>query len=142
MDQRDLLYGMGMIFVKDFIHIAKKECCKQGDCLFNEGDQAKHFFTLIEGEVRLSIIEKRQKVFLIDQPGEMFGWSSLVGGETYTASAVCTADACMLKFDRNDLSALLERRFETGFLFYKKLSQMLGKRLLKAYDIIYERPER
>ncbi len=141
MDQRDLLYGMGMIFVKDFIHIATREYCKEGHCLFNEGEPASRFYTLIEGGVKLSISDRRQKVYLLDEPGEMFGWSSLVGGEAYTASAVCTKNSSMLKFDKNDLGVLLEKQPEIGFLFYKKLSQMLGKRLMKAYDIIYERPE-
>ena len=75
-------------------------------------------------------------MYTSDEAGEIFGWSSLAGGDAYTATAVCAKPTHLLKFDRDALHRLLETHLESGFLFYRRLSEMLGKRLLETYGII------
>ena len=136
-DQGDLLQDMDMIFRNHFIKTAVEESCRQGDILFREGDRADHFFTLIQGRIVVNI-GGDQDVYEITAPGEMFGWSSLVGGEVYTAGARCAADSRMLKFEREELKKLLEKNPENGMLFYKKLAEIMGRRLMKSYKIVLE----
>ncbi|MBU1567596.1 MAG: hypothetical protein KJ630_18465 [Proteobacteria bacterium] len=59
-----------------------------------------------------------------------------MGGKIYSATAVCTMPCKILRFDRDKLLDLLARHPDSGFLFFKKLSEMLGKRLLESYRII------
>jgi hypothetical protein len=44
----------------------------------------------------------------------------------------------ILRFDRGALIDLLDRHPESGFLFFKKLAEILGKCLLESYHFIQE----
>jgi CRP-like cAMP-binding protein len=135
-DLGDLSKGMGMIFMREFMETAEKMSCDEGRLLFRKGDPTHHFYTLMQGELRLTIGADEHHVYSVRQAGDIFGWSSLVGGNIYSATAVCIKPSEILRFDRDKLLNLLDKHPESGFLFFKKLSQMLGKRLLEAYRII------
>jgi CRP/FNR family transcriptional regulator, cyclic AMP receptor protein len=135
-DLGDLSKGMGMIFMREFMETAKHMSCNEGQRVFRKGDATHHFYTLLQGELRLTIGVNEQHVYTVRHAGDIFGWSSLVGGGTYTATAICTKSSEILKFDRDALVDLLERHPDSGFLFFKKLAEMLGKRLLESYRII------
>jgi CRP-like cAMP-binding protein len=135
-DLGDLSEGMGMIFMHEFMETAKRMSCDEGQVLFRKGVATHHFYTLIQGELRLTIGVNEQHIYTVRHPGDIFGWSSLVGGSSYSATAVCTKPSEILRFDRDKLVDLLNRHPDSGFLFFKKLSEMLGKRLLESYRII------
>jgi CRP-like cAMP-binding protein len=135
-DLGDLSEGMGMIFMHEFMETAKQMSCDEGQVLFWKGAATHHFYTLIQGELQLSIGAEDQHIYTVRLPGDIFGWSSLVGGSTYSATAVCIKPSEILRFDRDKLVDLLNRHPDSGFLFFKKLSEMLGKRLLESYRII------
>ena len=89
--QSDFFSGMDHEFVKDMMENATKETYEDGHTIFKEGDQTRHFYILIKGHVRLSIGRDGHTVFVINHPGECFGWSSLINRSRYSASAVCAA---------------------------------------------------
>jgi CRP-like cAMP-binding protein len=132
----DLSKGMGQIFMGEFMKTARHMSCGESEILFRKGEATHHFYTLIQGEFRLSIGANEQHVYTVCLPGDIFGWSSLVGGNTYSATAVCTKFSEILRFDRDQLIDLLDRYPASGFLFFKKLAEMLGNRLLESYRII------
>ncbi len=138
MDLGDLSKGMGMLFMRQFMETAERISCSEGQCLFKKGDTTHHFFTLLQGEIRLNIGSFDQHVYTLCDPGDIFGWSSLVGGTSYSATAICTRASDVLRFDRDVLVDLLESHPESGFLFFKKLAEKLGKRLLHSYRIIQQ----
>ena len=138
-DNENLFTGLGKIFMKDFIEIASKESRGEGYEIFYEGDPATHFYIMIEGKVELSIKKGKHDVFTIQRPGEIFGWSSLVGGNEYSATAVCKKPSVLLAVERQLLEDLLEKHPKCGFVFFKKMAEALGKRLIEAYKIIHER---
>ncbi len=138
-DQGSLLHGMGMIFVKEFKEIAREETHGEGDRLFHEGDPSTYFYTLIEGSVRLGIGDSAREVYTLNSPGEIFGWSSLTGGESYTASATCTARTILWKISRDEFQILLDKHPKCGFLLYQKLAKMLGNRLIECYKIMHNK---
>lgn len=135
-DLGDLSEGMGMIFMREFMETAKQMSCHEGQVLFRKGAATHHFYTLIQGELRLTIGVDEQHIYTVRHSGDIFGWSSLVGGSTYSATAVCTKPSEILRFDRDKLVELLDRHPDSGLLFFKKLAEMLGKRLLESYRII------
>jgi CRP-like cAMP-binding protein len=135
-DLGDLSQGMGMIFMREFMETANQMSCDEGQLLFRKGDATHYFFTLIQGELRLTIGANEQHVYTVRHAGDIFGWSSLVGGNIYSATAICTKPCKILRFDRDKLLDLLDKHPDSGFHFFKKLSEMLGKRLLESYRII------
>ena len=136
-DQGDLLWGMDMLFVKDFMAVSAKVHFEKGTVIFREGDKADYFYTLVEGRVRLTIGEPAKEIYIIDKAGEAFGWSSLVDRNYYSAAAECMEPSHLLQFEKNDLNKFLLKNVDSALTFYKRLAGMLGNRLIQCYKLIY-----
>jgi len=134
--QSDLFWGMDKDFVKAIMEIAEKQSCGKGDYLFHKGDTAAVFYILLTGRVKLMIGEAGQVTYTVDHAGEAFGWSSLVGLESYSASAACTEATTLRKFGREKILGVLESDTANGLLFYKRLAGIIGNRLLWSYKMM------
>ncbi|MBW2028056.1 MAG: cyclic nucleotide-binding domain-containing protein [Deltaproteobacteria bacterium] len=135
-DQMDLLRGMNRDFVKAFIDLTVRDSHRKGDFLFREGDEAQYFYILLKGSVKISIGQTGHTVYRVDRPGELFGWSSLVGRDLYSASAECMEDSKLLKVENVGLERIMEEHSADGMVFYKRLAKTLGNRLLASYQMI------
>lgn len=136
-DQGDFLWGMDRHFIKDFMAVAAKVHFEKETKIFQEGDKADYFYTMVEGRVRLSTGEPAKEIYLIDKAGEGFGWSSLVDRNYYSATAECLEPSHLLQFARDDLNNFLSKNVENASTFYKRLAGMLGNRLIQCYKLIY-----
>ena len=135
-NQSELFMGTSMDFVKKFMDISQMISHAKGDILFRENDQARYFFILLNGCVKLSIGETGQVVYEACQVGEAFGWSSLIGGNEYSASAECIEATKLLKTDNEKFKRVLDQDPSNGVIFFKQLASTLGHRLLESYKII------
>ena len=135
-DQTDLARGMSWEFTNEVYDITSTESFAEGDFLFREGDKAKYFYVLLEGRVRLSMGEAGRMVYIVDRPGETFGWSSLVGRGVYSASAQCVQASKFFRIDREEFEKILEKRLADGMTFFRRLAGILGERLINIYDTI------
>jgi CRP-like cAMP-binding protein len=86
--------------------------------------------------VKLSVGEGGQVVYDVGQNGEAFGWSSLIGRDVYSASAVCVEPTKLLVTDRQELGKVLEEDPANGIIFLKQLAATLGNRLMETYKMI------
>jgi CRP-like cAMP-binding protein len=136
-EQGDLLWGMDWLFVKDFMAVSTKIHVEKDSVIFREGDKADYFYTLVEGQVRLSIGEPAKEIYLIDKAGEAFGWSSLLDRNYYSATAQCLEPSQLLQFEKNGLNRFLHKNVESALIFYQRLAGMLGNRLIQCYKLIY-----
>jgi CRP/FNR family cyclic AMP-dependent transcriptional regulator len=134
--QKDMFWAMDKGFVKAIMDIAESESCKEGDVLFREGDQADNFYILLRGRVKLILGQIGQAVYVVSNAGEAFGWSSLIGRDTYSASAECVLPAKLLKFERQKLQKAVEKDPVNGIVFFKRIAEILGNRLLQSYAMI------
>jgi CRP-like cAMP-binding protein len=125
-----------MDFVKKFMDISEMSSHEKGEVLFSEKDPAKFFFILLNGCVKLSVGEPQQAVYNAARNGEAFGWSSLIGGNVYSASAECIEATKLLKASSDKLSRILEADPDNGIIFYKQLAATLGSRLLETYKLV------
>ena len=82
----DFFMDMGKNFTVEVLDIAEKLSHKEGDLLFHAGDQARHFYVLLKGSVKLSLGDTGPVVYMARQPGEIIGWSGLIGRDVYSAS--------------------------------------------------------
>ena len=139
--QSDLLLGTSMDFVKKFMDISRMVSHEKGDILFHENDESRHFYILLNGHVKLSVGEGGQVVYDVGQNGEAFGWSSLIGRDVYSASAVCVEPTKLLVTDRQELGKVLEEDPANGIIFLKQLAATLGNRLMETYKMIPSSPE-
>jgi CRP-like cAMP-binding protein len=131
--QSDLFHGMNNDFVKNVMELSFREDYEPGDLLFSKGHPARTFFILLKGHILLSHDEIGGVVHSIGRAGESFGWSSVVGGKAYTATARCQMSARVLKFDAELLRQVMENDPENGLIFYRRLAAGLGERLVQSY---------
>jgi CRP-like cAMP-binding protein len=134
--QSDLFLGTSMDFVKKIMDISRMVSHEKGDILFHENDEARYFYILLNGRVKLSAGDAGQVVYDVGQNGEAFGWSSLIGRDVYSASAECVEPTKMLITDRNRLGKVLDEDPANGIIFLKHLAATLGNRLIETYKII------
>jgi CRP-like cAMP-binding protein len=132
----DFFMGMGKKFTMEVLDIAEKLSQKEGDLLFHEGDQANHFYVLLKGRVKLSLGDTGPVVYLARQPGEIIGWSGLIGRGVYSAAGECMEATNLLKFNRDHFLEILEKYPRNEALLFKRLAEMLGNRLLELYPAI------
>jgi CRP-like cAMP-binding protein len=125
-----------MDFVKKIMDICRMVSHEKGDILFNENDEARNFYILLNGRVKLSVGEAGQVVYDVGRNGEAFGWSSLIGRDVYSASAECVEPTKMLVTDRKKIGQVLEEDPANGIIFLKHLAATLGNRLIEAYKMI------
>jgi CRP-like cAMP-binding protein len=132
----DFIMGMGKEFALEAMEISEKLTLEEGETLFNAGDTAHHFYVLIKGRIALSLGKSGPVVYTAIHPGEVIGWSSLVGRNDFSASAQCRESAKLLKFNRDGFLELLQKNAANEALLFKRLAQMLGNRLLELYPSI------
>jgi len=132
-NQADLFYGLNHNFIKDLMAIASRASCVAGDMIFESGKPADHFYILVQGCVRLRVDPAGREVFNSCRVGEIFGWSSLIGRQAYSASAECIEPATLLKIDRQAFQSILDKDLFSGVKFFKQLAAALGGRLIQLY---------
>ena len=132
----DLFLGMGKEFVTEALDISTKISQAEGDYLFHLNESATYFYILLKGQVRLSLGQTGPVVYVAKHPSEIIGWSSIIGRDTYSASAECMLPTDLLRFDRQGFLKLLENNPANEAILFKRLAEMLGNRLLELYPII------
>jgi CRP-like cAMP-binding protein len=118
------------------------ESYKAGDVMIKEGDPAENFFVLRNGVLDVKVAGAKRSTDVAVRPGEAVGWSSLAGRETYTASVQCVESSTVLRINKDRLDDILRRYPSEGLLFYKRLSRLVGERLIKCYEVMGELQEK
>jgi CRP-like cAMP-binding protein len=134
--QGDLFWGMDKDFVKAAMDISTKENFEEGDAVFRAGDPANAFYILVEGRIKLTLEEKSREVYVAYQPGELIGWSSLIGRDTLSATAHCLEPTILSKLDRDDFLEIIKKFPVEGSTLFQRVATMLGNRLVRLYPSI------
>jgi CRP-like cAMP-binding protein len=132
----DFIMGMGKEFATAAMEISDKMSLNQGNILFSDGDAAGYFYVLLKGQVQLSLGKTGPVVYRARHPGEMIGWSCLIGRETYSATAECVEPSDLLRFDRESFLKILKKKPANEARLFRRLAEMLGNRLLELYPIL------
>ena len=132
--QSDLFLGIGHTFLTRAMALSRSASFQAGDVIFAKDDPALDFYILIDGSVELNTGEGR-KVYEGSGVGELFGWSSLIGDDVFTASAVCTSATRVLIFNAAEFISLFASFPDARGIFYEHLSRALGRRLMASYRL-------
>jgi CRP-like cAMP-binding protein len=101
--------------------------------VLKEGEPADYFFILIKGKISLLLGHSGKVVYQSSGLGEMFGFSSLIGRDTYFLTAKCDEPSVVLRIDRGKMEKILSDDIDNGCLFFKHLSGAIGNRLMAMY---------
>jgi len=132
----DFIMGMGKTFATEAMEISEKLSLNEGNVIFSVGNTAGHFYVLLKGQVQLRLGNNGPVVYQARHPGEIIGWSCLIGRKTYSASAECMEPTDLLRFDRENFLKILTKNPANEALLYKRLAEMLGNRLLELYPTL------
>jgi CRP/FNR family transcriptional regulator, cyclic AMP receptor protein len=101
------------------------------EIIVHKGEAGKSFFFIEEGMLRVTVhveIEERRNIQagISDlEKGDFFGEISLFESRIRTASVTAITDGCLLEFDGELLGAYLDKHPVQGYLFFKKLFEIL-----------------
>lgn len=135
-EEANLFRGLRHELVEEVGRCLIEESHPAGAFIFKYGEPADHLYILVEGRVRLSIGDLGHIALVVGNPGDAFGWSSLVERENYTASAECIAPTRVTKIGNRRLAAIFERDPASGLQFYKRLATLIAQRLTDTYRLI------
>lgn len=107
--------------------------------IFRPGDAGGNGYVLIEGKVRVSLIDEDQQEVILDEPeaGGFFGFASLLDGAPHQASAMALEAVTCLEIDRDDLRQLLQQKPDSGMDMLAVLGQQFhaSQRLVQRRSI-------
>ena len=138
----DLFREMDQEVLKEIDKIVVEESSAEGTVVFQRGESANHLYILREGSVQLTIGEDAHVTYVVKNPGEAFGWSSLVNHHVYTASAVCSSSTDLLRIQSERLHAIFDRNPASGLMLFKRLAEIISKRVATSYNLILRSHER
>lgn len=132
----DLFKDMPQAVLEELSSISEEISIGRGEFALKAGQPAQYLYILKEGRARVVIGEKAYIHFLSCDPGDIFGWPSLVDRPIYTASVECLEDCKFIRIPKQRLSEILDRYPGSQASFYKKLAGVIGQRLISAYDTV------
>ncbi len=133
---------------------------KTHDVIFRFEEPAEHFYGLIAGEVELSLVftdrvlkteveyeeavharmvdQEKQIVVDVVQPGQVFGWASIIGSGRRTVTAQCSEKSRVFAIAAADLKAMFEADHSLGYFLMKRMADIVSKRLKNRTDKLIE----
>ncbi len=109
-----------------------------GTTIFKQGDIATYLYVVQRGSLTIQYKPYDGPMITLShlQPGEVFGWSSVVGARTYTSDAVCTTEIEVLRLRGSDLVELCTVHPEAGYAILDRLAEVVSPRWTYAREQI------
>lgn len=119
--------------VRQIAEISTLRPFKAGEVFFHEGDKQDFFYIVLSGRVALDMfVPHRGKVrFYTCEEWDNFGWSAVTPVvRTRTAGAMAVVDGVVISTDVTKLNELCERDHDFGYIFMRRMSNVIASRLL------------
>lgn len=129
----ELFKGIDPKTMDEIAGICNEEEAPKDTVLFEKGHEAEALYILQQGTVNLIIKNGGTLIYGLSDPGQVFGWSTMVESGVYTASAVCATDLRTIKIERAKLDKVFEKHPEVGLKVLKRLARVVSQRLSNAY---------
>jgi CRP-like cAMP-binding protein len=123
--------GLAKEYLERLVSLGKVRHFAAGTYLFHEGQHGEHVFLLGEGLVGLEVSlpgHGPQRVQTVG-PGELIGWSPLLGLGWMTASAVALAPCRVLALEASRVRELIDEGPRFGVELMRWLAVTLARRL-------------
>jgi CRP-like cAMP-binding protein len=138
--QIELFAGLTQEQCEVVASLASETQRRAGEFLFQEGGKASLLYILLSGkiliQVQLTSRPERITITSLGRHGQVVGWSGLVKGQNYSASAYCQEDCRLLSIDGAQLSQALEQDPAMGFAVTRRLSEVISDRLRNIQRVV------
>lgn len=121
--------------LKEIAKLAEEKTYPEGHQIFFEGEVANKLFIIEEGSVMITMNmgkKGEQEVSELSplRKGEIAGWSSIVEPHIYKLGGITDKETQLIAFDGSALRELFDAHPIAGYYFLKKLSKVIGDRLI------------
>jgi CRP-like cAMP-binding protein len=131
--ETELFKGIDFEILNKVADICTEESYAKDNVLFKNDEEAEYLYILTTGTLNLVVKNGGTLTFRINEPGEVFGWSSMVESGKYTSSGVCATDLKAIKIGRDKLNKIFNIHPDAGLIVLKRLGGVFSKRLSNAY---------
>jgi CRP-like cAMP-binding protein len=126
-----VLRTLGEAHVNHIARLARLEEAAQGSVLFRQGESSPVVYFVLSGTVALEVEEPEEEAVDVSTvgPGELLGWSPVLGRPTMTATARAATRCRLAALDVHRVLGLAEREPEFGMAFLRLVGLVLAERL-------------
>ncbi len=123
--------GMSREYLQRLLSVGEVKKFAPGSYLFHEGQHSEHVYLMGEGEVALevSLPEHGPERVQTAGPGELIGWSPLLGMGWMTASAVALQPCRVLALDARRVLGLVADDPRFGVELMRRVAMTVARRL-------------
>lgn len=116
---------------------------KKGEVLFSEGESARYYFQVADGEIKTNNFNDEGKEFIqgIFTRDDSFGEPTLLNGKTYPAGAEAITDAHVYVLPKAAFFDMLYKHPETAIALCTRLADRLYYKAIIASEIAAHEPE-
>ena len=109
--------------------------CQPGSIIFQQGDQAEYLYMVIDGKVDMSFKPYDGNPMTISHidNGGFFGWSAVVGSDTYTSTALAIEGVKAVRIHGSDLREFCREHPEAGKEILERLADGVSSRWQDAH---------
>jgi CRP-like cAMP-binding protein len=138
MESIGFLRALGAPHLARVAGLARLRECAEGEVLFREGEDSPCLYFVLHGSVALEV--EAPDVGPVQTftagPGDLLGWSPVLGRHAMTATARAAARCRLAALDAAEVAALCERdpRFAAAFL--RQTALVLSQRLRRTRRIL------
>jgi CRP-like cAMP-binding protein len=128
------LRDLGGRHAEDLAGLARLEERPAGTVIFRQHQDWPHIYFVLAGEVGLELAVSGQEIVDIHRvgPGELLGWSPVLGRRAMTATARAVTPVRLAVLDADQVVQLCERDPQLGTAFHRQLAVVVATRLRDA----------
>jgi CRP-like cAMP-binding protein len=121
----------GLSNLQKLAAIARPRECPEGAVLFREGDDSPFIFVLLKGKVTLDVQagDHGPTPVYAAGPGELLGWSPVLGRHAMTATAKAATPCRLAVLDVERVMDLIEKDPAFGVAFLRQVGLIVSDRL-------------
>jgi CRP/FNR family transcriptional regulator len=110
--------------------------CDPNQVIFEQGSSANFLYILLEGEVSIYFKPYDGPPITVANihPGGVFGWSAIVGRETYTSKANSIQPGLTYRIHAQNVTLLCKQHPEIGEKFIGKLMSGIDERINTSHN--------
>jgi CRP-like cAMP-binding protein len=125
------LRGLGEAHLQKLAALAQPQECPAGTILFREGDASGFIFVLLSGEVALEVKagDRNPATVYAAGPGELLGWSPVLGRHAMTATARTATPCRLAALDVARVENLVQQDPLFGVVFLRHIGLIVSDRL-------------
>jgi CRP-like cAMP-binding protein len=125
------LQNLGEQHLNEIATMARLQECEQETVVFGQGQGSPFIYFVLSGKVGLEVEEPDGKSVTVSVigPGELIGWSPVLGRHAMTATARAVTACRLAVLDVQEILDLCERDPGFGVAFLKQIALVLSERL-------------